>query len=85
MSIETLGEAYAAGWGVRLSCAQPSRVGTTKVGRCMWSGNLDMMTLVATRGHGLPLERLADLFRCPGCGSRRVRVLCEVPSGSRRA
>jgi hypothetical protein len=40
---------------------------------------LDMETLVWTRGRGFPLSRLESRLRCPCCGSRDVVVLYQPP------
>ena len=40
---------------------------------------LDMETLVWTRGRAFPLSRLESRLRCPRCGSRYVVVLYEPP------
>jgi DNA-directed RNA polymerase subunit RPC12/RpoP len=41
---------------------------------------LDVETLVATRGRHFPLAQLESRLRCPRCGSRRVVVMFEVPA-----
>jgi hypothetical protein len=41
---------------------------------------LDMETLVWTRGRGFPLSHLESRLRCPRCGSRYVVVLYEPSS-----
>jgi hypothetical protein len=38
---------------------------------------LEMETLVWTRGRDFPLSRLESRLRCPLCGSRNVVVLYE--------
>jgi hypothetical protein len=40
---------------------------------------LDLETLVWTRGRAFPLSRLESRLRCPCCGSRYVVVLYEPP------
>jgi hypothetical protein len=46
---------------------------------CTYQRELDMPTLVATRGRDFPLAGLESRLRCPRCGSRRVAVMFNVP------
>lgn len=78
-TIETLGEAYTVGWGVRMRCAAGKQMGMKRIPECEFKTSLDMMTLVATRGRDFPIARLADRLRCPRCGCRRVAVFFDVP------
>jgi DNA-directed RNA polymerase subunit RPC12/RpoP len=41
---------------------------------CSYRRELDMETLVWTRGRAFPLSRLESRLRCPRCGSRYVLV-----------
>ena len=41
---------------------------------------LDMPTLVWTRGEAFPLDQLASRLKCPKCGLMKVRVYFEVPN-----
>jgi hypothetical protein len=79
--IETLGEANQHGWRVRVRCAWGSRDGMKRVRECVHGTELDLQTLVWTRGAGFPLARLESRMKCPRCGSRRVVLLFEPPSG----
>jgi hypothetical protein len=83
MSIETLGEANQHGWRVRVRCAWGPRDGMKRVRECVYGAELDLQTLVWTRGAGFPLARLESRMKCPWCGSRRVVLLFEPPSGAR--
>ena len=80
MSVETLGEAFSAGWRVTMRCAWGNRDGMKNIRECTHRLELDMATLVATRGRDFPLSRLETRLRCPRCGSRRVAVLFDVPT-----
>jgi hypothetical protein len=51
---------------------------------CVFRCELDMETLVCTRGRAFPLARLAERLRCPRCGSRQVSVVYDAPSGANR-
>jgi hypothetical protein len=73
--VETIGDAMDLGWAVKVRCAFGKHEGLKTVRACTWSHNLDMVTLVATRGRDFPLARLAERLRCPRCGSRRVAVV----------
>ena len=80
MSIETLGDAYSASWRVRMRCAFGKHDGMKTRRECVSNDELDMKTLIWTRGAGFPLARLESRLKCPRCGSRRVALLFEVPS-----
>jgi hypothetical protein len=85
MGIETIGEALDHGWRVTVRCACGNREGMKRVRECVYGGELDMATLVWTRGRAFPLGLLESRLRCPRCGSRRVRVAFSVPPQSARA
>jgi hypothetical protein len=50
--------------------------------RCVYRKQLDLDTLVCTRGPNFPLSRLEALLMCPCCGSRCVTVVFERPTNS---
>jgi hypothetical protein len=78
--VETIGEAFSLGWQLKARCAFGNREGMKSVRQCTWSYDLDMLTLVATRGRDFPLAMLASRLRCPRCGSRRMAVVFMPPS-----
>lgn len=84
MAVETLGEAYSLGWRVMVRCVHSREDGAhSKSSReCINRKELDMETLVWTRGRGFPLSRLESRLRCPRCGSRNVVVLYEPPANA---
>ena len=43
---------------------------------------LDLHTLVCTRGRNFPMARIADRLCCPRCGCRRVAVVFDPPKTS---
>ncbi len=51
-----------------------------RVRECVYGGELDLQTLVWTRGRDFPLARLESRLKCPRCGSRRVRLAFGVPA-----
>jgi hypothetical protein len=80
MQVETLGIARSLAWRVHMRCAHGPRDGMKRVGECVYRKQLDIDTLVCTRGPNFPLSRLESRLTCPGCGSRRVTVVFEPPS-----
>lgn len=79
MQIETLGDAWAHNATVWMACAWGPYEGLKRKRECSYRLNLDMPTLVATRGRDFPVVRLGERLRCPQCGSRKVRVVWEFP------
>jgi hypothetical protein len=79
MAVETLGEAWRLGWRLTARCAFGNRDGMKSIRECTFRAELDMKTLVMTRGPNFPLSRLESRLMCPDCGSRRVSVLFDVP------
>jgi hypothetical protein len=47
---------------------------------CDTTTELDMKTLVWTRGEAMPLDRLPRLFRCPKCRNHDITVAFDVPN-----
>ena len=82
--VETLGEAYRAGWRVRVRCAAEKGDRMKRIRDCLHRHELEMETLVWTRGPNFPLSRLENRLMCPECGSRRVRIIFEPPAESSR-
>jgi DNA-directed RNA polymerase subunit RPC12/RpoP len=80
VTIETLGEAWRLGWRVRVRCAWGKHDGMKTIRACIFKAELDMETLVCTRGRDFPLSWLQERLRCPRCGSRRVAVMFEPPA-----
>ncbi len=81
MAVETLGEACSQGWRVTVRCAYGRSEGphSQSSRECNYRKELDMETLVWTRGRAFPLSRLESRLRCPRCGSRYVVVLYQPP------
>ncbi len=82
MEIETLGIARSLGWRVHMRCAHGPRDGIKRIRECIYRKQLDLDTLVSTRGPNFPLSRLESRLMCPVCGSRRVTVMFEPPTNS---
>jgi hypothetical protein len=79
VAIETLGEALSRGWRVTARCAHGRRDGMKSIKECVYRAELDMETLVWTRGRRFPLSRLETRLRCPMCGLRDVRLIFTAP------
>ena len=79
MSVETLGEAWQLGWRVVACCDWGKRDGMKSIRECVYRGELNLTTLVWTRGLNFPLSNLATRLKSPRCGSRRVRLVYSVP------
>jgi hypothetical protein len=85
MVVETLGDAFAAGWRITARCAWGKREGMKSKRECHYTRELDLETLVWTRGPNFPLSSLDARLMCPRCKSRRVAVLFQPPTVSNAA
>jgi len=85
MAVETLGQAWELGWRLRLRCLRGGHIGIVRIEKCDYHRELDLETLLATRGHGFPLSMLASRLKCPRCRGTRVSVIFEPPSLAKRA
>jgi hypothetical protein len=47
---------------------------------CDTAIELDMTTLIWTRGEAFPINQLASRLKCPKCGFMKVRVYFDVPN-----
>ena len=63
-----------------MQCSDGYREGTRSMRRCTYRKQLDLDTLVCTRGPNFPLSRLETRLMCPASGSRSVTVVFEPPS-----
>jgi hypothetical protein len=82
MAVETLADALNAGWRVLVRCNGAGRIDgpqSRSSRECTYRAELDVESLVWTRGAAFPLRMLAERLRCPRCGSRRIRVLYDAP------
>ena len=82
MQVGTLGVARSLGWKVHMRCANGYRQETKSMRRCVYRKQLDLESLVATRGPNFPLSRLESRLMCPGFRNRRVTVVFEPPSNA---
>ena len=77
---KTLGEAWKSGWRLRARCfwLGPNKSGNRKTVWCDMTVELDMVTLVWTRGENFPLNMLKERVRCPKCWRLdKVRVFFD--------
>ncbi len=81
MAVETLGEALNLSWRINMRCLDDGSVSMKHQRHCNFRCELDLETLVITRGRDFLIGRLADRLRCPRCGCRRVSVMFSPPSG----
>jgi DNA-directed RNA polymerase subunit RPC12/RpoP len=81
MGVETIGEAFSAGWRIVARCVRGREDGpSSKSSReCAYRRELDLETLVCTRGRAFPPSRLESRLRCPRCGNRRMVAMFEPP------
>jgi hypothetical protein len=77
--ISTIGEALSQGWKITVRCAWGRRDAMKTIRECVSSVDLDLHTLVWTRGRDFPITSLETRMKCPRCGSRRVTVLFHSP------
>ena len=81
MAIETLGEACSQGWRVTVRCsygrAESPRSQSSR--ECNYRKELDMETLVWTRGKAFPISMLSSRMKCPACSTRDVVITVSLP------
>jgi hypothetical protein len=77
--IETIGEASQLGWRITVRCIE-GRVDQGRSFReCKLQEELDLRTLMWTRGRNFPISTFNERLKCPRCGSRRVTLLFDLP------
>jgi hypothetical protein len=80
MELQKLGVARSLGWKVHMRWIKSYREGTRSIRRCVYRKQLDLETLVGTRGPNFPLSRLESRLMCPSRGGRQITVVFEPPS-----
>ena len=85
MQVQTLGDAFTNSWRVTARCSGGVVDDRTHGRPCVYQEELDMHTLVWTRGRNFPLARLESRLMCPRCGSRRVVLIFQPPAQPQRA
>ena len=98
-SWKRLFDAFAAGWRITARCAwgkrdvprdnqgenRATRDGMKSRRECNYTRELDLETLVWTRGPNFPLSSLDGRLMCPRSRSRRVAVMFQPPTISKSA
>jgi hypothetical protein len=77
--ISTIGEALNLGWKLSVYCRLDKRGGMTTIRACTAYVQVDLETLVWTRGRNFPIAHVDTRMKCARCGSRRVLVAFEPP------
>jgi hypothetical protein len=85
MRVETLGDALAAGWRVHARCLGGVVDNTRSTAKCHHQAELDLGTLVWTRGRNMSLAGLRERMMCPRCGNRRINLIFDPPPAAARA
>ncbi len=83
--ITTLGEAFDAGWRLKAYCRAGKRDYGKSARECHATAELDMESLLWTRGRPFPISKLDSRLKCPRCGSRQVVIAFEPPAADLRA
>jgi hypothetical protein len=77
MPIETLGDAMTAGWRVHAKCIDGRVDHTHSTRKCHYMRELNLETLVWTRGGKMLLSDLKDRMMCPQGGGRRISIVYD--------
>jgi hypothetical protein len=85
--METLHDVWTSGARLYARCAWGRREGLKSVRACIGNAELDVASLLWTRGRDFPIAMLSSRLRCPVCGSRKVSVRISIHSnaGAKRA
>jgi hypothetical protein len=84
MAVTTLGEAYDLGWKLTAYCRHGRVDSRQSTRECHHRQELDLTTLLWTRGRDFPISRLDSRLKCPRCGSRFVVIAFQPPTSARR-
>ena len=81
MTAATLGEALSLGWRIKVRCRRGREDEERRKSSCECRNRqeLDVETLVCTRGRDFPLALLHTRLKCPRCGSRHIHVRYGSP------
>ncbi len=71
---QTLGAAFLAGLRPHARCLRGKRSGPVKREPCGYSAELDLESLIWTRGARFPCWRLPQFLKCPRCGGTAVSL-----------
>jgi hypothetical protein len=79
MEIATLNDISTQSIRLRARCSRSRRPGMKAVPECTYQMELDIETLVCTRGRAFPVSMLPDRLKCPRCGWPRMTVIYDLP------
>ena len=65
-AVETIGVARSLGWRIHMRCAWGRREGLKTIRACVYRKELELETLVCTRGEGLPAIESRKAPALPG-------------------
>jgi hypothetical protein len=82
MEVETLSVARSLGWKVHIRCNGGYRQETRSMRKCVYRKQLELETLVSTRGPNFPLSRLESRLMRPACGNPTLAKATEVMADS---
>ena len=82
--ISTIGEAHDLGWRIRVYCREWKGRAMKKHRGCTASVDIDLPTLVWTRGRDWPISDIGLRMKCIRCGGRLVAVALEPPPSTDR-
>jgi hypothetical protein len=85
MEIENLGDVWEAGDRFYARCEKPRREGLKSVRPCSNQYELDVRTMLWTRGRAFPVSMLSSRMRCLKCGAREVSVRLSLPGSVLKA
>ncbi len=70
---------WQLGWRVTARCAFGNNDGMRSIRSCIYQYDLDLRTLIWTRGAAFPVSQLATRLKCPSCGSEHVALVFHMP------
>ena len=81
MTAATIGEALSLGWRIKVRCRRGREDEERRKSsrECRNRQELDVETLVCTRGGDFPLALLHTRLKCPRSGSRHINVRYGPP------
>ena len=83
--ISTIGEAHDLGWTLRVYCRWGQARRDEVDRECTAYVDVDLKTLVWTRGRDFPIAKLETRMKCIRCGSRRVMIAFSPPAEPARS
>ena len=67
-----------------MRCLYDGREGLKRKSECGYRKELDLETLVCTRGRAFPIARIGERLKCPRCGHFPMSVVFSPPSTPQR-